>query len=119
MPPVTLEIMDFRLLYITAAKVEEARRIGRALVEARLAACANIVPGIESIYHWQGAIVEDREMLLIVKTRAELVDAAIAKVRELHSYTCPCVVALPILAGNADYLEWLGQETLEAAPAAP
>jgi periplasmic divalent cation tolerance protein len=117
MPPVTLEIMDYRLLYITAAKVEEVRRIGRALVEARLAACANIVPGIESIYRWQGAIVEDREMLLVVKTRAELVDAAIAKVKELHSYTCPCVVALPILAGNPAYLEWLGQETLEAAPA--
>jgi periplasmic divalent cation tolerance protein len=117
MPPVTLEIMDFRLLYITAAKVEEARRIGRALVEGRLAACANIVPGIESIYRWQGAIVEDREMLLIVKTRADLVDAAIAKVRELHSYTCPCVVSLPILAGNPAYLEWLGEETLATAPA--
>ena len=105
--------MEFRLLYITAAKVEEARRIGKALVEERLAACANIVPGLESIYHWQGEIVEDREILLIVKTRAELVDAAIAKVKELHSYTCPCIVALPILTGNPAYLDWLGQETME------
>ena len=110
-------MMDFRLLYITTAKVEEARRIGRALVEAQLAACANIVPGIESIYRWQGAIVEDREMLLVVKTRADLVDAVVARVKELHSYMCPCVVALPIVAGNPAYLEWLGQETVQAAPA--
>lgn len=109
--------MEFRLLYITTAKVEEARRIGKVLVEERLAACANIVPALESIYRWQGAIVEDREILLIVKTRAALVDAAIAKVKALHSYTCPCIVALPILSGNPAYLEWLGQETGEAATA--
>jgi periplasmic divalent cation tolerance protein len=109
--------MEFRLLYITTARVEEARRIGRALVEERLAACANIVPGPESIYHWQGDVVEDKEVLLIVKTRAELVDAAIAKVKTLHSYTCPCVVALPILTGNPAYLEWLGQETRESVSA--
>ncbi|HEX2116157.1 MAG TPA: divalent-cation tolerance protein CutA [Alphaproteobacteria bacterium] len=109
--------MEFRLLYITTARVEEARRIGRALVEERLAACANIVTGLESIYHWQGAVVEDKEVLLIVKTRAELVDAVIAKVKTLHSYTCPCVVALPILAGNPAYLEWLGHETRESVSA--
>lgn len=109
--------MDLRLIYITVAKIEEARHIGRALVEARLAACANIIPGIESIYHWQGDIVEDREIVLLVKTRADLVDAVIDKVKEMHSYTCPCVVALPILAGNPAYLEWLGQETLERSPA--
>jgi periplasmic divalent cation tolerance protein len=109
--------MDFRLLYITAARVEEARRIGRVLVEERLVACANILPGLDSIYHWKGAVAEDKEVLLIVKTRAELVDAAIARVKALHSYTCPCVVALPILAGNPAYLEWLGQETREPTPA--
>jgi periplasmic divalent cation tolerance protein len=111
--------MEFRLLYITTAKVEEARRIGKALVDARLAACANIVPGLESIYRWQGAVVEDKEILLILKTRAELVENAIAKVKELHSYTCPCIVALPILTGNPAYLDWLGAETKEPAAAAP
>jgi periplasmic divalent cation tolerance protein len=111
--------MEFRLLYITTAKVEEARRIGTAVVNERLAACANIVPALESIYRWQGAVVEDKEVLLILKTRAELVDAAIAKVKELHSYTCPCIVALPILTGNPAYLEWLGQETREPAAAGP
>ena len=64
-------------------------------------------------------MVEDKEVLLILKTRAELVDAAIAKVKELHSYTCPCIVALPILTGNPSYLEWLGQETREPAAAGP
>ena len=107
-------MMDFRLLYVTVGKIEEARRIGQTLVESRLAACANIVPAIESIYHWQGAVVQDKEVLLVLKTRAELVDAVIAKVKELHSYTCPCVVALPILGGNPAYLEWLGQETAAA-----
>ena len=111
--------MEFRLLYITTAKVEEARRIGKALVDARLAACANIVPGLESIYRWQGEVVEDKEILLILKTRSELVEAAIAKVKELHSYTCPCIVALPILTGNPAYLEWLGAETMEPAAAGP
>ena len=109
--------MEFRLLYITTAKVEEARRIGKALVDERLAACANIVPGLESIYRWQGEVVEDKEILLVLKTRAELVEAAIAKVKELHSYTCPCIVALPILTGNPAYLDWLGAETREPAAA--
>lgn len=111
--------MEFRLLYITTAKVEEARRIGKALVDERLAACANIVPGLESIYRWQGEVVEDKEILLVLKTRAELVEAAIAKVKELHSYTCPCIVALPILTGNPAYLDWLGAETREPAAAGP
>lgn len=77
------------------------------------------MPGLESIYRWQGAVVEDKEILLILKTRIELVDAAIARVKELHSYTCPCIVALPILTGNPAYLDWLGEETREPARAAP
>ena len=103
--------MDFRFLYITTAKVEEARKIGSALVEARLAACANILSGMESIYWWRGEIVQDRETVLIVKTRAELVDKVIERVKEMHSYACPCIVALPILDGNPAYLSWLEAET--------
>lgn len=103
------------MLYITASSRDEAKKIGRGLVEDRLAACANVIDGMESIYWWQGKLTEDRETVLIVKTRADLVPAAIAKVRALHSYTVPCVVALPLLDGNPDYLDWLAAETKPAS----
>lgn len=102
------------MLYITASSRDEAKKIGRGLVEDRLAACANVIDGMESIYWWQGKLTEDRETVLIVKTRADLVPAAIAKVRALHSYTVPCIVALPLLDGNPDYLDWLAAETKPA-----
>jgi periplasmic divalent cation tolerance protein len=106
--------MELRMLYITASSRDEAKKIGRGLVEDRLAACANVIDGMESIYWWQGKLTEDRETVLIVKTRADLVPAAIAKVRALHSYTVPCIVALPLLDGNPDYLDWLAAETKPA-----
>lgn len=102
---------DLRLVYITAGSVEEAAKIGRALVEERLAACVNILPGMRSIYHWQGAIETAEEAVLIAKTRAPLVTPLVARVKELHSYDMPCAVSLPILDGNPDYLRWLTEET--------
>jgi periplasmic divalent cation tolerance protein len=104
---------EFRILYITAANSDEAMRLAKGLVEARLAACANILGGINSVYWWQGKIEEGSEVALIAKTRADLVEECIAKVKELHSYSCPCVIALPILAGNPPYLEWLAAETVQ------
>lgn len=103
------------MLYITAGSRDEAKKIGRALVEARLAACANVIDGMESVYWWEGKLTEDREAVLIVKTRADLVPAVTAKVKALHSYSVPCVVALPILDGNPDYLNWVASEA--TAPA--
>lgn len=103
--------MDMRLVYMTAASREEARTIGRTLVEERLAACANVIDGMESVYWWQGKLTEDREAVLIAKTRAALVPALTERVKQLHSYTVPCVVALPILDGNPAYLAWLTAET--------
>jgi periplasmic divalent cation tolerance protein len=103
--------MDFCLLYITAAHREEAEKIATALVEERLAACANILGEISSVYWWQGKLTKDREVALTLKTRADLVEAAIARVKALHSYTVPCVVALPLVAGNPDYFAWLAAET--------
>ncbi len=103
--------MDFRWLYVTAASRDEAKKIGRAVVEERLAACANVIDGMESIYWWDGKLNEDREAVLILKTRADLVAAVVAKIKTLHSYSVPCVVALPILDGNPDYLRWLAAET--------
>jgi len=99
------------LLYMTAPDADEARRIGDALVAERLAACVNLIPGMVSVYRWQGEVRHDSEIVLIAKTRAELVERASARVRELHSYDCPCVVALPAAGGNPDFLNWIVQET--------
>ncbi len=103
--------MTFATIYITAASPDEALTIGRALVEARLAACANVFPGVTSVYWWEGSRHEDSEAALILKTRQDLVDQVVAKVKELHSYECPCVVALPIAGGNQDFLDWISKET--------
>lgn len=103
--------MESRLLYITAAGRDEAVRIGKGLVEARLAACANVLGGVTSFYWWQGKLEEGEEVALIAKTRADLVDAATAWVKANHSYTVPCVVSLPIEGGNPDFLKWIGAET--------
>lgn len=99
------------LIYVTAGSRDEAISIGRALVEARLAACANILPSITSLYRWDDAIQEDEEVGFIIKTRPELVPAVTARVTELHSYECPCVIALPITDGNPSFLDWIVKET--------
>lgn len=99
------------LIYITAPSAEEALTLGRALVEERLAACANVLPGAVSVYWWEGKLAEEPEAVLILKTRADLVEALTDRVRALHPYTCPCVVALPIAAGNPAFLDWIGAET--------
>ncbi len=101
------------LIYVTTRDRDEALRLGRATVEARLAACANIADGVSSIYRWQGAVVEDSEALLILKTRASLVPALTDLVKSLHSYEVPCIAALPILDGNPAYLDWIAAETVK------
>lgn len=92
---------------MTAGNREEAGRIAEALVEARLAACVQILPAIESIYHWKGEIARDNEVLLLAKSTRERFAALEARVRELHSYETPEIIALPITEGSADYLKWL------------
>jgi periplasmic divalent cation tolerance protein len=103
-------------VYITAASPEQAEQIGRALVAARLAACVNILPGMRSIYHWQGAIETATEAVLIAKTRADLTDALLARVKALHTYAVPCAVVLPIQGGLPEFLDWIEAET--ASPTA-
>ena len=102
--------MDIRIIYITAGSMEEARRIGGALVEERLAACVNILPGMTSLYRWEGALEEGHEVVLIAKTTAVRVEALTARVVALHSYDCPCVVVLPVQGGNPDFLQWIAGE---------
>jgi periplasmic divalent cation tolerance protein len=99
------------ICYVTAGSREEALAIGRALVEERLAASVNVLDGTTSIYWWQGKLEQAQEAVLIAKTRAELFPALSARVKQLHSYDCPCVVALPIADGNPDYLAWIVAET--------
>lgn len=103
--------MDLVFAYVTTSSPEEAKRIGRALVEERLAACVNILPGMISIYRWQGAVETAEETVLIAKTRADLFEALTARVKELHGYDVPCVVELRVGRGNPDYLGWLEAET--------
>lgn len=102
---------DARLIYITTDGPEEAKRIGRALVEARLAACVNILDPMISMYWWNGEVTDGRETVLIAKTTQARIKALTAKVRELHSYSCPCVVALPLTGGNTAFIEWIATET--------
>ena len=103
--------MNQVLLYVTAGSHDEALRIGRALVGERLAACANILPGMTSVYRWQGRVQEDDETVLIVKTRDTLVEQTTARIKALHSYEVPCVVAVALAGGNQDFLNWIMKET--------
>lgn len=103
--------MSACFVYITAPNKAAAQEIGRALVDARLAACANIFDGMTSIYRWQGRVQEDSEAVLIAKTRDSLVPALTEKVQALHSYDCPCVVALPVVGGSQAFLDWIAAET--------
>ncbi len=92
-------------MYVTASGHEEARKIGRALVEERLAACVNIFP-VHSIYRWDGVQEED-EVAMIVKTTGERVREAMARIKELHSYSVPCICVFNIERGNPEYLRWI------------
>ncbi|MBC7833371.1 MAG: divalent-cation tolerance protein CutA [Hyphomicrobium sp.] len=103
------------LVYSTFPTLDAAEAVGRELVERRLAACVNILPGMTSIYRWDGAIARDSEVVMIIKTRASLADPAIAAVKALHPYTNPALIVVPILGGSADYLRWLGEETSDPA----
>jgi periplasmic divalent cation tolerance protein len=98
-------------VYTTHPSVVEAERIGRELVERRLCACVNILPGMVSLYWWQGEIERGEETVMIVKTRAVLVEAVRAAVRQLHSYTTPAILVLPIEEVDPDYRTWLMGET--------
>jgi periplasmic divalent cation tolerance protein len=99
------------LVLCTCPDADSAARIARTLVGERLAACVNRVPGLTSLYRWQGEIHEDNEVLLLIKTRRERFEALRARIVELHRYDVPEVIALEIAAGHAPYLEWLHTET--------
>lgn len=97
----------YSILYITTSGVEESRKIARTLLGEKIAACANIIPQIESIYWWDGDLEEDTESILLLKTRSELVDKVIDRVLEIHSYQTPCALEIQIKKGSQGYLDWL------------
>ena len=103
--------METNLIYITAGSLDEAKTIGKELVSSRLAACANIIDNINSVYWWEGEIQDDREVIVVAKTKASLVPELIDKVKSIHSYECPCIVSLPIIEGNRAFLDWIVNET--------
>ena len=97
----------YLVIYCTCPDQAVAERIANALVGERLAACVNIVPGITSIYHWQGGVHREPELLLLIKSRRDVYPALEARICALHSYEVPEIIALPIQQGSAAYLAWL------------
>ena len=100
------------LIYVTAADREAALKLARTLVNQRLVACANVFDGATSVYWWDGKVNEGPEVVMVAKTRSDLTSAVIARIKELHEYSCPCVVALQIREGNPAFLDWISRETV-------
>ena len=98
-------------IFVTAASEQEAATIGKTLVEEGLAACANIIPHIRSIYRWKGKICDERETLIIIKSREDLFEKIRSRIRELHSYEVPEITAIQLNKGDAAYLQWLEEVT--------
>jgi len=101
---------DYIVIYVTAPQ-DEAVDLAKTLVEERLVACVNIVPGLRSIYWWKGKVEDEPEVLCIMKTRSNLFESLRDRVRELHSYEVEEIIALPIVAGNLPYLDWIRENT--------
>jgi periplasmic divalent cation tolerance protein len=98
-------------IYMTCATADEARAISTALLDQKLVACANIMSPHTALYRWEGKVQEGTEVAVILKTRTELFDQVKTRIVELHSYDCPCIVALPIEKGHEPFLQWIGTET--------
>ena len=105
-----MEEFTYIVVLITTGTPEEAQRIAAVLLEERKAACVNIVPRVSSRFWWRGELDSAEESLLIVKTKATLLDEVVSLVKEAHSYDVAEVIALPIVGGNKDYLDWMGGE---------
>lgn len=104
-----LELNDKIVLFVTCSSVDEGESISSALVKSRLVACVNIIDSVKSIFFWNGNLDTEQEVLLVCKSVHGLLDGIIAKVKSLHSYDCPEVIALPIVGGSAEYLAWIDE----------
>ena len=106
-----MDTTGFIVIYVTTPTSDEAAKIARSLVERRQAACVNVIAGATSYYRWKGCSRQDPECLLVIKTRESLFDAVAATVKELTGYSVPEIIALPIVHGTVDILNWLEEET--------
>lgn len=104
---------DKIVVFSNCVSAEEAHRVARSLVESRLAACVNIMPGVRSVYRWQGAVEEASEWTLLIKTRRSAFQRLCAELRQIHSYEVPEVIAVPIVDGQEDYLAWIDRESAD------
>lgn len=104
--------MGYVVVLVTVPSLEEGRRLARAVLERRLAACANLVPGVQSLFWWEGRLEEAEETLMILKTKEAVVPLLIEAVKALHSYAVCEVLTLPVLQGNQSYLDWI-EETVQ------
>jgi periplasmic divalent cation tolerance protein len=104
------------LVYTTFARLEDAKRVGEALVAARLAACVNVFPGMISIFEWKGAREAANEVAMIIKTRGSLTEAVLAETKRLHPYELPALLVLPTEGGSPDYCAWIMGQTVDAEP---
>jgi len=104
------------VVFVSVGSEEESLSIARALVDERLAACVNLIPQVRSIYRWEGEICDEPECYLIIKTRQKLFQALEEKIRVLHSYDVPEIIALPVVEGLSSYLEWIHKETQSPLP---
>lgn len=107
---------DYRLVLSTCPNQESAVALGTQLVEERLAACVNLVPGLTSIYRWEGTVHRDPEVLLLIKTKADCLDRLTEALSRLHTYDLPEIIAVPITAGLPEYLNWISQCTQPPPP---
>ncbi|PTN33165.1 divalent-cation tolerance protein CutA [Desulfonatronum sp. SC1] len=102
------------MVYMTAESMDQAKTIAKELISNRLAACVNILDHMQSLYWWEGNVEESGEVVILAKTRAELLSALTERVQAVHSYDCPCIVSWPLTDGHQPFLDWIGRETASA-----
>ncbi|MFH1228516.1 MAG: divalent-cation tolerance protein CutA [Planctomycetota bacterium] len=102
----------YAVVFVTVPNMKAARGIAKSLVQSKLAACVNIIPVIESLYRWKGKLCEDKELLLIIKTKKAVFGKLADKIRSIHPYEVPEIISLPITAGDKPYLRWLKQSII-------
>lgn len=105
---------NYIVVFITTPNVIEARKISKTLIEEKLAACCNIIEKVNSIYFWQNKIEDDFESLIVIKTKKEVFPELVKRVKEMHKYTVPEIIALPIIDGSESYLNWINETVKQA-----